>query len=80
MKQKDIAIIIVVAFVAAVISFLLSSKFFSSSGDKAIEVERIDAISAEFQTPNEKYFNAQSVNPSALVEIGEGNPNPFSGE
>jgi len=80
MKQKDIAILLVVVFVAAVISFLLSNKFFSSSGDKAIEVEHIDAISAEFKTPNKNYFNAESVNPSALVEIGEGNPNPFSGE
>jgi len=77
MKQQDVAIIIVVAFIAAVVSFVLSSKVFSSKGE--IQVESVDAISAEFATPNEKYFNAQSVNPSALVEIGNSsNPTPFN--
>lgn len=78
MKQQDIAILIVVAFVSAVISFLLSAKFISSKGE--IEVESVTPITAEFKTPNPKYFNAQSVNPSALVEIGNStNPNPFNG-
>ena len=67
------------AFVAAVISFLISGKLFSSSGDHAQQVETVDVITAEFITPDKKYFNKESVNPSALVEIGNNNnPNPFS--
>lgn len=78
MKQKDIAILLVIVFVAAVISFLISNKFFSSKGE--IEVESVDSISAEFATPSNKHFNNQSVNPSALVEIGNStNPDPFNG-
>lgn len=78
MKQQDIAILIVVAFISAATSFVLSSKVFSSKGQ--IEVESVAPLSAEFVTPNKKYFNAQSVNPSALVEIGNStNPNPFNG-
>ena len=77
MKQKDIAILIAVAFMSAVFSLLLSNVFFSSPKD-AQKVETVDAISADFPSPNKKYFNEKSVDPSKLVEIGNSsNQNPF---
>jgi hypothetical protein len=78
MKQKDIAILIAVAFFSAVVSLLLSNMFFATPKDRAQEVETIDAITADFPTPNKEYFNTESVNPSKLVEIGSNNnQNPF---
>jgi hypothetical protein len=35
----------------------------------------IDVINPQFSPPSQKYFNANSVNPTKLIEIG-GNPNP----
>lgn len=78
MKQKDIAMIIIVAFVSAVIAFVVSNWLFGGqkAGEQTAEV--IDVISDDFSQPPEKYFNANSVNPTKLIEIGgETNPNPF---
>lgn len=77
MKQKDIVLIIVVVFVAAVLSFLTSKYLFS--GDNAEQsVEKIDAISTTFEAPNDKYFNKNSLNPAQSIEVNNNaNTSPF---
>ena len=81
MKQKDLLVLAVVAIVSGVFSFVLSNMFFSTPQNRAQKVEVVDPISAEFQTPDKKYFNAESVDPSQPVEIGDrNNPNPFNGQ
>lgn len=78
MKQKDIALILVVAFVSAVLAFLLSNWMFGGEQSREQTAETIDVVTSEFQQPPEKYFNANSVNPTKLIEIGgKPNPNPF---
>ena len=80
MKQKDIALIIVIVFVSAIASLLISSKLFVTSGNRQQKVETVDVISSEFQTPNARYFNTDSIDPAQLVQIGNNNnTNPFSG-
>lgn len=80
MKQKDIALIIIIAFVSAIASFFISRAIFSSPSDRDTKVEKVENISAEFTTPPSKYFNAQSVNPTLLIQIGNStNSNPFTG-
>lgn len=79
MKQKDIALIIVIAAVSGVLSFFISGKIFATPSNRQQAVEKVDVITADFQAPSEKYFNAQSINPSQTVQIGgNGNQNPFS--
>lgn len=78
MKQKDIAVILIIAFISAVLAFMISNWIFGGqkSGEQTAEV--IDVISDEFNQPPEKYFSVNSVNPTKLIEIGgESNPNPF---
>lgn len=79
MKQKDIALIIVIAFIAAVASFIISNFFFSSEEDRRTEVEVVEAISPEFGSPDERYFNNDSINPTEDIEIGgdDSNQTPF---
>lgn len=80
MKQKDIALILVIAVVSGVISFFVSGKIFVTPANRSQKVEVVDKISTDFQQPSEKYFNDQSVNPSQTVEVGENNnPTPFDG-
>lgn len=78
MKQQDIALIIVIAVIAAGISFFASTMIFSSGKNAELTVSQIDPISAEFKQPNTKYFNAESLNPTQLVQIGDStHDNPF---
>lgn len=80
MKQKDIALIIIVIFISGVTSFFISNALFASPENRQQKVEVVEAISATFPTPNSKYFNSQSVNPTELIQIGNStNPNPFNG-
>ncbi|MFA5004240.1 MAG: hypothetical protein WC498_03140 [Candidatus Saccharimonadales bacterium] len=80
MKQKDIALIIVIAAISAVLSFIISGRIFVTPANRQQKVEVVDAISPAFETPSTKYFNKDSINPTQLVQIGNNNnQNPFSG-
>jgi len=79
MKQKDIALIIIVAAISGMLSFGVSQLLFGgSSGKQSVAV--VDKVTTDFATPDPKFFNAQSINPSMSIEVGSGdNTNPFSG-
>ena len=79
MKQKDFILVIVMAFISAVIAFVVSRWIFASPKNTAQSAEIVDVISPQFTTPSSRYFNADSVNPTQQIEIGESsNPNPFN--
>jgi hypothetical protein len=80
MKQKDVAMIIIVVFVSGIISFVVSGKFFVASNVKQ-KVETVDTLSSDFANPDPLYFNKNSIDPTQLIHIGTGsNPNPFNGQ
>jgi hypothetical protein len=79
MKEKDIALIIVVIFFSGVLSFFISGKIFVTSSNRQQQVQTVDAIDSNFQKPSEKYFNKDSIDPAQLVQIGDNNnQNPFN--
>lgn len=81
MKQNDIAIIVVVVFVSALISFFVSNKIFVTPSNRSQLVEVVDKITPSFEKPSSKYFNSNSINPTQNTQIGNGNnQNPFSGQ
>jgi hypothetical protein len=78
MKQKDIALIIVVAVISVVFSLVVSNLIFGSSSKRVQKAEKADAISADFKAPDQRYFNETSVDPTAIIRIGNGSNNsPF---
>ena len=78
MKQKDIALIIVIVFISGLFSFLLFSAVITPSDDK-MEAEVVEPITAEFIQPSDKYFNDKSTNPTQLIRIrGNENETPFN--
>ena len=80
MKQKDIALILVLVFISGVISFVISGWIFARPADREQKAEVVDIITSEFTSPNTKYFNNRAVNPTQLIKIGDSNnPNPFTG-
>lgn len=80
MKQKDIAVIAVVAFLSAIASFLISGRIFVTPENRQQAVEKVDAITATFDLPDSRYFNVESINPTVNSDMGSGtNQNPFNG-
>ncbi len=78
MKQKDIAIIIVVVFVSGLLSYFISNALFASPDNLTTEVEVVEPITADFPEPDTRYFNTNSINPTQTITIGDGqNQQPF---
>lgn len=79
MRQKDIVIIVAVVGVSGLLA-VVSSKFIIKSGDKKQEVEIVQAITPDFPTPDVRYFNPTSIDPTLQINIGDNsNPDPFKG-
>lgn len=80
MKQQDIAVVIIVVFVAGVFSFVLSSKFIVGGNEKLM-AETVAPVTPEFVVPDSKVFNAEAINPTVKIEIKPGDNNqPFTDE
>lgn len=79
MKQKDITLIIVVAFISGVVSITLSKYFIAPPKNRHQKVEVVEPISSDFLKPDSAYFNKNSVDPTKLITIGDNaNPQPFN--
>lgn len=79
MKQKDLALILVVVFVSAVVALVVSRLLFASPHNRQQTAERVDVITAEFIPPSRQYFSPDAVNPTKQIQIGNNsNPNPFN--
>ncbi len=69
MKQSDAAVILIVVFVGAVLSFVLSGMLFGGAKD-TFDATLVDPIHTEFPQPDQRYFNTSSVDPTRVIEIG----------
>ncbi len=78
MKQKDIALIAVVAIISATLSFLLSGKLFVTPENRQQNVQVIDKITAEFTAPDKRFFNENSINPTVDTTLDNTNQTPFN--
>ncbi len=80
MKQKDIAIIIVVVAVSSLLAIGVS-KLLIKSGDKQQEAEIVQAITPDFPAPDPRFFNNKAIDPTLSIQIGDNtNPDPFKGD
>ncbi len=78
MKQKDIAIIIVVASFAAFLSFFVANKVFVNDKSRTQTAQIIDPIRPEMSMPDERFFNAESINPTRNTTATGTNETPFN--
>jgi hypothetical protein len=79
-KQKDVALIIVIAFISAVASFIVSGRVFVAPANRQQKVEVVDKVNPSFQAPAQKYFNSNSIDPTQNPSVGtSNNQNPFGG-
>ncbi len=79
MKKKDIVLIAGIVFVTGLISYFISGLFFAPPKDRKEQVEVVEAISTEFNKPDAKYFNPNSIDPTQPITIGDtNNQQPFN--
>lgn len=79
MKQKDIALIMVIVFIGAVTSFFISRAIFASPKKRQQQVAVVQPITADFPQPDSTYFNKYAFDPTKLITIGKNaNTNPFN--
>lgn len=79
MKQKDIALIVIIVVFSVIFSLIISNAIFGSPKNRQQEVEVVQPITAEFPKPDSRYFNEQSFDPTQLIVVSQNaNPNPFS--
>lgn len=79
MKQKDIALIILIVAVSGVASFFVSRLTFAPPKHLQQQVEVVEPIKSDFPSPDNKYFNGSSIDPTQLIQIGNNaNQNPFN--
>lgn len=78
MKSKDIAIIVAVAFISGIFSFVISGALFGGDDKLKLTAPEVRPIVADFPSPDPRYFNTESLNPTKLIIIGEStNQQPF---
>lgn len=78
MKQKDVALILLVIGMTSIVSYFAANKLITSPFKRDYKIEKAQKITQDFPLPSEKYFNGLSINPTQTVKIGEdGNPKPF---
>jgi hypothetical protein len=79
MKQKDIILIGAVVVITAVISYFGSNALFGGPKKHNTKVEVVEQIDADFTQPDQRYFNANSIDPTRLIQIGNNdNTQPFN--
>ena len=79
MKQKDIALILVIVFISAVVSLFVSKAIFNSPQKSQQQVVVVPTISSQFTPPDPKYFNDNTYDPTQLITIdANSNQNPFN--
>lgn len=79
MRQKDIALIVIIVVISAVISLFVSKALFGSPQKRQQTAEVVQPITSEFPKPDPRYFNSQAFDPTKVITIGEeNNPNPFN--
>jgi hypothetical protein len=70
MKQKDLLIIAVAVIIAGTISYVLSNKMFGGPKNRNVSVQVVEPITTDFNRPNDKYINNNSINPTQIITIG----------
>lgn len=80
MKQSDIALIILIAAISLVASYLVGGKIVNSPDHRSTAVEIAIPISPDFPEPSKKIFNDNPINPTENIKIGDANKDkPFEG-
>ena len=74
MKNTDIALVVMIALVATVISYFVGNALLGDPNEKVTTVEYMDVISSEVGDPDVESFNVDALNPTVEVYVGNCGP------
>lgn len=80
MKKNDIAMIILIASVSAMVAYFIGRAVVGDPQSRSVQVKTIEPISTEVDKPDQSVFNKQAINPTVEINIGDSaNQQPFGG-
>lgn len=78
MKKNDIAVLVLIVSVTALIAYFSGQAVLGNRTSKPVAVETAEPIAAEIAEPEKKIFNTDAINPTVKIEIGSTtNQQPF---
>ena len=77
-KQKDLALLIIVVFISILVSMFASNLIFASKGYHLEQVESVPSISSRLNYPPKNYFNHSAIDPTPKTVISSNNAIPFN--
>ena len=78
MKKNEIALLILIVAISIGIAYAIGQSIFGKATTKPVQVETVNAISADIEQPSESVFNQNAFNPTVPVKIGDpSNQQPF---
>ncbi len=79
MKKNDIATIILIASISALVAWFSANAVIGEPKQSALKVKTADTISSEVEAPDKRIFNAEAINPTVERSIGKSANNlPFN--
>lgn len=81
MKKNDIALILLIVSISLVVAYFIGQTIVGQPQKKQQQVEVVEPISADVNTPDSHIFNKDAINPAVPIAIGNssGQP-PFTGQ
>jgi len=78
MKKNDIAVIILIASISALVAFFIGKAVFGEPQQQSVKVKTTEKISTEVQQPDKTIFQKGNINPTVEINIGDSsNQQPF---
>jgi hypothetical protein len=70
MKKTDIAMIILIASMAVLVSYFVAKSVIGDANKQSVKVKTTELISSELTQPDAKTFNSNAINPTVEATIG----------
>lgn len=75
MKKSDLTMVILIASITVIISFIATRAIFGGAEAEQVKVKTVDKINATIQEPDPSIFNSGAINPTYEVTVGSGSGN-----
>ena len=79
MKKNDVAVIVLIVILSAVVAYFVSSALIGTPENDPVQVEVVTPIAENFETPDSRIFNEKAIDPTVEIKGGsEDSQQPFS--
>lgn len=76
MKKSDIAMIILIASVSVMVAYFAAKALIGDTANQSVTVKTTEEITTSVEEPDPSIFNANAINPTVQVIIGDASGEP----